>query len=126
MDKVIRYEEQWNALPAVITLQRGECREFPQAVEERDKQICNRFMTGKELLIFPSEAPREFMESKRFMQEFEKRTPPNFTFETLHPDEQKMLAYHHQRIGRIITERQHAVPAVASNQRTRSLLIMPR
>ena len=126
MDKVIRYEEQWGALPSMITLKRGECQYFPQAVEESDRQICNRNMLGHDLLIFPKEAPPQLIESNKVLDAFAKQVVLGATFETLSPDEQARLAYHHQRRGNILTLSHQALPAAQTGQRVRGLLIKPR
>lgn len=133
MDKIIRYEEQWSALPPVITLKSGQCEYFPQALDEWDRQICNRSMLGQELRIFPMEAPREMVESSKILDAFGKQAASGVTLEMLPPDEQARLIYHHKRRGDAFSQLnknmayiQQSLPETPAGARARLLITKPR
>lgn len=130
MEKVIRYESQlgplgWGALPSVITVQSGKCQDIPMAIDEGQRQVCN-WMPGKELVLFLSELPSEYLDSQSVLAYWTRIVRAGRKVETLSEEEMNTITYHDKRMRNILWERQQNLPAVGANQRAQSILIYPR
>ena len=130
MDKVIRYEKGFGTLPPTITLKARECRSFPHAVHEQDRQICNRNMFGYDLTVHVREAPREMVESIGFMDSFiADANARGIPLEKLSPDELAPAFYHKRRAAALeagILATEPPWDRTQGGQRPRTLFIKPR
>jgi hypothetical protein len=131
MDKVIRYEEGFGALPPTITIKARECRSFPQAVKEQDREMCNRNMFGYDLTVHVREAPREMAESIDFVRSFADSMKARGITSPyqLSADEMSSLAYHKTRAAKAEEGILAMLPfwdRTQGGQRPRTLFTKPR
>jgi len=129
MEKVIRYESQqmgWGALPSVITLQSGECQDIPMAIDEGQRRVCNRNMLGREMVLFVSELPSEYLDSQSALAAWTRSFAAGRKIEMVSKEEINTIKYHDMRMGNLRSQRQRNLPAVAANQSAQSVVIYPR